>query len=74
MIGFLIRYHRPSGAGELWQFHGEDGPERALEQRFVLEREREREDWEIATLESDSLETIRHTHSRYFAGPMRVVA
>jgi hypothetical protein len=43
---------------------------------YRLEREAGREDTdvEIVSITSDSLETVRRTHSRYFFGSERVIA
>jgi len=35
--------------------------------RLKLEAERVDEDWEIASLNSDSIDTLMKTHARYFA-------
>ena len=42
-----------------------------MEDSFVLERARSSEDFEVAALASDSIETLRATHSRYFRGTER---
>lgn len=68
MPGYVIEYNRATGDHEVTEFLGEQGHREAL--RFRLERERERSsvDWEVVSLNSDSLETIHKTHSRYFVG------
>ncbi|PPG02730.1 hypothetical protein C5E06_09765 [Pseudoclavibacter sp. RFBI5] len=66
MVGFLIEYNRRTGEGHLETFPGEDGPREAFERRLVLEEQRRDTDVEIASLTSDSIETLRSTHSRYF--------
>lgn len=68
MPGFVIEYHRPSGDYRLYEFPGDLGHRAALEKRFELENNREDDDWEIASLNSDSIETLRRTHARYFGG------
>ena len=68
MTGFVIEYHRPTGRRRVYTFPGQDGPRQALRRRFELEEVRENSDWEIVSLNSDSLETLESTHSRYFAG------
>jgi len=67
MSGFVIEYHRPTGARRVHEFLGVDGHREALLYRLKLERERLDVDWEIASLNSDSLDTLMKTHSRYFA-------
>lgn len=67
MAGFVIEYHRPTGARRVHEFPGVDGHRQALLKRLQLEASREDSDWEIASLNSDSLETLKKTHSRYFA-------
>ena len=71
MTGFLIEYHRPSGDWSLRSFLGENGYRCAMEDSFVLERARSSEDFEVAALASDSIETLRATHSRHFRGTER---
>lgn len=67
MPGFVVEYHRPTGRHRVTEFSGEDGHRRALLLRLQLEAAREDEDWEIASLNSDSVETLMKTHARYFA-------
>ncbi|MGN7969312.1 hypothetical protein [Microbacterium sp. 22296] len=66
MSGFLIEYHRPTGVNRVQEFRGADGPRRALLCRLELEAQRTDRNWEIVSLNSDSLETLQRTHSRYF--------
>lgn len=66
MPGFVIEYHRPTGERRVHEFLSEDGHRLALLRRLQLEAERSDSDWEIASLNSDSLETLKKTHSRYF--------
>lgn len=68
MAGFVIQYHRSSGNRIVTEFEGVSGSRKALLERLRLERERPSNDWEIVSLNSDSLETIEMTHSRYFRG------
>lgn len=67
MPGFVIEYHRPTGQSRLHEFYGTDGHREAMLCRLQLEAERSDPDWEIASLNSDSLETLKKTHSRYFS-------
>lgn len=68
MIGvryFLLVYNRPEGRlVSLDEYAEQDA---ALEARFALEREHEGDrDLEIVVLGSDSLDTVKRTHRRYF--------
>jgi hypothetical protein len=68
MPGFVVEYHRPSGDWRVTSFLGPNGSEEALLRRFQLEEGDFGDEWEIASLNSNSLETVKKTHSRYFAG------
>lgn len=68
MAGFLIQYHRYSGDRIVTEFNGPNGARNALIERLRLEVQRPSAEWEIVSLNSDSLETIEKTHSRYFRG------
>ena len=54
----------------LTSFTEKDGHRKALLRRLELEKTRSDEDVEIVSLVSDSLDTIRQTHSRYFKGEL----
>lgn len=66
MAGFVIEYNRLSGERRVHSFPGTEGHREALRRRLELESTRESEDWEIVSLNSDSIETVRRTHARYF--------
>ena len=68
MPGFVIEYHRPSGDRRVHEFPGAAGHREALAFRLELEGQRTDSDWEIASLNTDSLATLRKTHARYFTG------
>lgn len=68
MAGFVIEYHRPTGARRVHEFLGPDGHREAMLCRLRLEAERLDGDWEIASLNSDAIETLMKTHARYFVG------
>ncbi|GGI46318.1 hypothetical protein BCL57_001294 [Agromyces flavus] len=68
MPGFLVEYNRRNGDWRVTEFPGEDGHQDALKRRLELEAERVDPDWEIASLNSDSLDTVQKTHARYFEG------
>ncbi|MFC8191056.1 hypothetical protein ACFUMH_05260 [Cellulomonas sp. NPDC057328] len=65
MSGFVITYHRRTGATEVQEYAGPTGPRDALQRRLELEGTAA-QDVEIVSLVSDSIETVRQTHSRYF--------
>ncbi len=71
MTGFLVEYHRPTGDWSVRSYIGDDGYREALVECFRLEKLRKDGDFEVAALNSDSLETLRRTHSRYFSGKER---
>lgn len=68
MPGFVVVYNRKSRNWSVTEFPGPDGHRKAMRRRLELERTRQDGDWEIASLNSDSLETVRRTHARYFEG------
>jgi len=68
MAGFVIEYNRKSGAWRVTEFRGPQGHRQAFQRRLELEPLRASPDWEIVSLNSDSLATIRRTHARYFEG------
>ncbi|MFD4111634.1 hypothetical protein ACFWWU_36585 [Streptomyces sp. NPDC058650] len=68
MPGFVIEYNRRNGDHRVTAFPGAEGHRDALMRRLELENERVDSNWEIASLNSDSLETVMKTHARYFEG------
>ena len=63
MPAFVIKYHRKSGAYEVFPFEESfDG----LRKRFALERENEDPDVEIVSITARNLDDVKRTHSRYF--------
>ena len=66
MPGYVIEFNRRSGAANVTEFPGADGHRDALRLRLELEKARRDPDMEIVSLVSDSLDTVRRTHSRYF--------
>lgn len=68
MPGFVIEYNRITGDRLVTEYSGPDGHRAALLRRLELEKIRPSVEWEIISLNSDSLETVRRTHSRYFTG------
>ncbi len=74
MSGFVIQYNRRSRMVIVDEFPGENGYRDAFQRRLELESARQDSDIEIASLNSESLETIRRTHSRYFDGTEQLSA
>lgn len=68
MPGYVIEYNRITGDRHVIEFPGANGHREALLERLKLEKVRPSRDWEIVSLNSDSLETVQKTHSRYFTG------
>lgn len=68
MPGYVIEYNRLTGDRKVIEFPGSLGHREALLARLRIEKERPSQDWEIVSLNSDSLETVKKTHSRYFTG------
>ncbi|WP_416562767.1 hypothetical protein [Nocardia testacea] len=68
--GFLILYKRRSGEYQVIEYGGQEGRRAALSERLRLEASDEfpGEEFEVAALFSDSLESVKKTHSRYFQG------
>ena len=68
MSSFVVEYNRKTRDWFVTSYPGTNGRKRAMAHRFELERRRPTTDWEIVSLNSDSIDTIRKTHSRYFEG------
>jgi hypothetical protein len=68
MSGFVIQYNRRSRDWIMTEFPGAVGVREAFQRRLELEADRPNGDWEIVSLNSDSVDTIRKTHARYFEG------
>jgi hypothetical protein len=67
MSGFLLVYHRRSGVLQrIEEFGGPAGARNALLERLRVEQQTVDPDVEVVALNSDSEETLRRTHSRYF--------
>ncbi|MDQ1127547.1 hypothetical protein QE428_002580 [Microbacterium sp. SORGH_AS 505] len=66
MAGFVIEYNRRTGERRVHSFPGSEGHREALRRRLELEKVRSDFDWEIVSLNSDSIETVERTHARYF--------
>jgi hypothetical protein len=66
--GFLIEFNRRTSARRVREFDGEFGPQEALRARIQREVDRDDPDLEIVSINADSLDTVRRTHSRYFEG------
>lgn len=68
MPGYVVEYNRKSRDWKVTEFPGAEGHRNALLKRLELEQSRPNADWEIVSLNSDSLGTIKKTHARYFEG------
>ena len=68
MPGFVIEYNRRSRDYRVTTFEGEQGHRDAFDLRLRLEADRQDSNVEIVSLTSDSLDTVKKTHSRYFVG------
>ncbi len=65
VAGYVIEFNRITRARRITEF---DTPHDAMEYRLKLEAARTDTDVEIVVLVSKSLDTLKQTHSRYFAG------
>lgn len=74
MPGFLIEYNRRTREWHAEEYDGPNGHRDALEERLRRELVRTDPEIEIASLNGDSLETIKKTHSRYFEGAEKLMA
>ncbi|NUL43850.1 hypothetical protein F7P69_01360 [Cellulosimicrobium funkei] len=70
MPAFVIQYNRRTGDREVTSFSDKDGHRLAFKERMRLERQRTDADVEIVSIISDSLDSIKLTHSRYFRDEM----
>jgi len=66
MSSFVVIYDRRTGKSEVRPHHGPQAHREAFRERLALEAQNHNPDVEIVSLISDSLETIKRTHSRYF--------
>lgn len=69
MIWFLVEYDRRNGEVDVTQF---ENAATAMSARIKLERAA-RPHVEIAVLASDSLESLRATHGRYFSSASQLL-
>ena len=63
MAGFLIEYNRRTRVSQITEFATS---QEAVQHQLKLEEERTDRNIEIVVLSADSLDTIKHTHTRYF--------
>ncbi|KAA8827184.1 hypothetical protein [Bifidobacterium myosotis] len=69
MVGVMIRYNRANGDRCVRVFDGPDGYRNAIrDPAYLRDMGRPKGDWELVVIGSDSLDTVMHTHSRYFSG------
>ena len=64
MPGFLLQYHRRSGEVHVEKF---DSLKQAIQKRVALESNVTDDDTEIVVIGSPDEQTLRESHSRYFA-------
>lgn len=65
-LTYIFEYRRSTGELHVEEF---DDDYAAISRCFALEdRHRGDDDMEVATLIAEDLDTIKHTHSRYFGG------
>ena len=64
MPGFLVQYHRKSGEVHVKKF---DSHKQAIQKRIALESNVTDDDTEIVVIGSPDEQTLRESHSRYFA-------
>lgn len=67
MSSFIVIYDRRKGLSRVAEYSGPDGHRKAFAERLRLESENQDPNVEIVSLVSDSLDSIKRTHSRYFA-------
>ncbi|WP_136518405.1 hypothetical protein [Cellulomonas telluris] len=65
MTAFVIAYNRRTGERKVEEYAGPGGYREAFERRLRIEGSAD-PDVEVVSLVSDSLATIKRTHSRYF--------
>lgn len=63
MAGFLIEYNRRTRVSHVTEYATS---QEAVQHQLKLEDERTDRNIEIVVLSADSLDTIKHTHTRYF--------
>ena len=67
MSSFVVIYNRKTGKSDVRSFEGANAHRAAFQERLRLEEANQDGDIEIVSLVSDSIETVKRTHSRYFA-------
>lgn len=68
MAGYTIQYNKKTQERRVEVFHGDMGHREAMQRRLELEKLGLGENWEIVSLNADSLDSLRQSHSRYFHG------
>jgi len=66
VTSFVVEYNRRTGAVDVRAFDGVEGHRSAIKYRMIREADVS-EDVEVVALLSDSLDSIKRTHSRYFS-------
>lgn len=68
MAGFTIQYNKKTQDRMVEVFEGATGHRAAMKRRLELEKIALGKDWEIVSINADSLGSIQRSHSRYFHG------
>ena len=69
MEGILIKYNRKNGDRIVHEFKGASGSMDAMKTKLFADSiSSPEDDWEVVVIGSDSLSTVKRTHSRYFSG------
>lgn len=71
MVGAIIRYNRLTGDRVVRVYEGPDGYRQAVRDKQFLSHvatDGNTGPWELVVLGSDSMDTLKLTHSRYFSG------
>lgn len=72
MAGVIIRYNRRTGDRVVKVYEGKHGYLDAFKDKaYRRDMTSADDDWEVALIGADSLETVKRTHSRYFSGKDR---
>lgn len=68
MAGYLIQFNKKTQQRRVEIFEGPSGHKEAMRRRLDLEKEGLGEEWEIVSLNADSIDSVMRSHSRYFQG------
>lgn len=68
MPGYTIQYNKKTQERRVEVFEGAVGHRDAMKRRLELEKHQLGKDWEIVSLNAESIASIEKSHSRYFHG------